>query len=183
MKRLLSVFLVVCLAMTMCSVCAAAQGNEVEVSIPILSVDENATESEIVDIINATVEEGVNEDEVGTPTPRGYIDIRPFLIRSGNTSSCELYFRWTCPGYLCSAFSFDLLQLHNGSALFPEIYSNIGGSYIPCETGSSGSVRVRGVTIPVSVSTVYATSQNVKAQILSYGWISTLSLTGVVPFN
>ena len=79
--------------------------------------------------------------------------------------------------------SFSSLRLHNNSVLSPVTYSNIGGSTIQCQTGSNGSAFVLNVTIPTSVSTVYATSTNVMAYILTEGWVSTTSFTGRVPFN
>lgn len=183
MKKLLSILLTVCLVLSLSCVCVFAQETEEDVAIPILTIDENATESEIIEAINSTIENSAVDTGDDIQSANGYIEIKPFLIRSGITSSCQLYLRWNCPGYQCSMISFSLLQLHNGSALFPEIYSNIGGSTIQCETGESGSAFVLNVNIPTSVSTVYATSKNVMAFILSEGWISTMSISGRVPFN
>ena len=174
--RTMAVFFIVCLVVSIGYISVSANGNEVEVKIPIISVGDDATEIEINEAINKAI-------EVDVKPYASVLVIKPFLIRSGSTSSCQLYLRWSCPGHQCSMISFDLLKLHNNSILFPVTYANIGGSTIYCETGASGSAFVRNVTIPTSVSNVYVKLSNVKAYILTEGWISTVSFSGQVPFN
>lgn len=149
--RVMAIFMVVCLVVSFgCINVSANSGNE-EVQIPIISVREDATEAEINEAINNAVDDVQPHASV--------LEIKPFLIRSGSTSTCQLYLRWSCPGYQCSMIAFDLLKLHNNSILSPVTYANIGGSTVRCETGASGSVFVRAVTIPTSVSTVYSTQK------------------------
>lgn len=176
-KKIIVMCVIAIMTLSLVNVGAYAQENEYEIEIPIISVAQDATESEI----NEAIETAINEELL---QPRASIlTITPFLIRSGNTSSCQLYERWSCPGYQCSMISFSSLRLHNNSILSPVTYSNIGGSTIQCQTGSSGSAFVRNVTIPTSVSTVYVTQTDVMAYILNEGWVSTVSHTVKVPFN
>ena len=80
-KKVLALYLIAIMTFSLINVGAYAQENEYEVDVPIISVREGATESEI----NEAIQQAANDD---LSQPRASVlVIKPFLIRSGNTSS------------------------------------------------------------------------------------------------
>lgn len=187
-KKVISVF--TAMIITFSIGCIGVFASEVSaiddyVDIPILQVSENASQEEINVILNKAMEESTPDEELNenSVSRSGAFVIKPFIARSGNTTSCQLYLSWDVSGgYLLNGIAFDSIVLNNGSVLFPIIYSNIGGSYLSCSSSSYGSVLVCNITIPLN-TTVYAKSTGMKGYIINEGWISCYNLSGKVPFN
>lgn len=152
--------------------------------ISIIQVSENASQEEINVVLNEAMEESNFDKEINeTSEARAAFLIKPFIIRSGNTTDCQLYLSWDVTGgYVLDGIAFDSVILNNGSLLFPITYANIGGSYLKCPTSSYGSVLVRNITLPLDI-TVYGKSTAMKGSIVGQGWISCLDISGKVPMN
>jgi hypothetical protein len=178
--KLTSVIISVTIIVLTCYCQVFAQSETETINIPIIQTTDGVSQQDLQNAIDSATE----EYQIYSGTVRsGYILIKPYIIRSGDTSSCELYLSWECPNYLCSAIAFDNYTIKNTSALFPIVYANIGGSYLPCQTASQGTVRVLNITIPAYETTVRAEATGLKAEIVGEGWISTISVPGNVGIN
>ena len=102
------------------------------------------------------------------------------VIRSGNTTDCELRFRWTGT-HIISMISFSNMKIQSTSLLSPTIYSNIGGPTINCTpAAAAGTAKILDINVPTNVSNVRAVITSPMIYSLSSGWLSLTSINSTV---
>lgn len=194
MKRLLSCLLVVSMVlMGSVNVFAIGDTNVIDVQVEeynkfenyewapiaeyrIIDVPENATEEEKIAAIDSYLENEIDPQAVE-------IALYTLVIRSGNSTACELYFRWTGT-HVISMISFSNMKIQSTSLLNPTIYSNIGGSTIYCSPAAvAGTAKILDISIPTSVSKVRAVVTSPMMCSLSDGWLSLTSINSTVTIN
>lgn len=142
----------------------------------VINVPENATEEEKMAAIDSYIENEIEPQAIE-------IALYTLVIRSGNSTNCELYFRWTGT-HIISMISFSNMKIQSTSLLNPTVYSNIGGSTIYCTPAAiSGTAKILDINVPTSVSTVRAVVTSPMMCSLSDGWLSLTSINSTVTIN
>lgn len=109
------------------------------------------------------------------------------VIRSGSSSSCELYLNWT-GDEMYSAFRFRQITVKSTSFLFPETYGTFGNgsSYTTKNVVASpiGSVKIGNVSIDSDVDRVSVSSSGLQGyNMITGSWLSALEFSGTVRIN
>ena len=147
---------------------------------PVIEIPENATDEETQKIIQSALSELDSTYETNNLSEG--VTQNTAIFRSGNTTSCELYISWTGTEYV-TAFAFDNFKVQSTSLLSPEIYANIGGSYIPChDPGTSGYAKVLDINIPINISRVRAVVTNPSCCTLD-GWLYGAAINSTITIN
>lgn len=120
-------------------------------SIPVINVTEETDQDELANSIAG--------DNLNSAT-RSYTQAGYYLIRDGNTTTCELYIYWRGDA-MFSAWTFDKISIADRNSEY--VYSYIISSWVPCEMSTSGSVYVSDVWVPLDVSKVRVKADGLKA--------------------
>ncbi|MCR4720087.1 MAG: hypothetical protein K5768_10710 [Firmicutes bacterium] len=144
---------------------------------PVINVSENATEEEKVAAINAYLEKDPDLRAVE-------FSLYTIVIRSGNSTDCELYFGWTGTKII-SMISFSNMKIQSTSIFSPTVYSNIGGSTIYCTpAASTGTAKILDINIPTNVTQVRAVISSPMIYSLTDGsWLSLLAINSIVTIH
>lgn len=194
MKRLLSCLLVISMVLIgSVNVFAIGDTNVIDVQVEeynkfenyewapiaeyrIIDVPENATEEEKIAAIDSYLENEIDPQAVE-------IALFTLVIRSGNSTACELYFRWTGT-HVISQISFSNMKIQSTSSFNPTIYSNIGGSTINCKPAAvTGTAKILNISVPTSVSKVRSVITSPMMHSMSGGWLSLTSMNSIVTIN
>ena len=166
---------------------------ESHVEIPVITVDENSNNangnSENSNDINSSKENNSNEnisnEEEITPYANSITNVDPLVIRSGDSTTCQLYLFWESTGETWNSFRWNQLKVISTSSLFPTTYATIGQKTVKGVGGAVGSVYVQDVSIPTNVSKVKVTSTGFQGYRLtpSPGWFSFTELNDTATIN
>lgn len=173
MKKLISIILLLVLSITCCGPAFAATNlsiNDAElyVNLPIINADEfDPNNVEQITYLNAAGEIVPNADA-------GVVGF--FLIRSGNTSSVEVYFQWAGTDLL-NAVRCTKLVVDNGSILNNVVYDTLeigSGIYTVWNFTASvaGTKKLHDISIPVDETEARVRVSNLYVYTLEGGWRS-----------
>ena len=135
----------------------ASQQNDAEIDIPIITVD-NAMEAQSILESQSTASE-ISAQAVA-------IHVNPVVIRSGFSTHCELYLRWSSAD-LIDSFRAKNIRISAQGLLNPTEYASWGDGvsyrYYGFTAANAGSKFVGGFSIPTDVSTVRFTAVDFQA--------------------
>lgn len=145
-------------------------------NLPVITVPENATEEEKIQAVNDYIESEIEPQAVE-------FALYTLVIRSGTSTACELYFQWTGI-HIISGLSFTNMKIQSTSLLNPTVYSNIGGSAIPCTpAATAGTAKILDINVPTDVTRVRAVVTAPMMRTISEGWVSLTSINSTVTIN
>lgn len=149
-----------------------------QIDIPVLTVQD---EQDAFAVLNNQL-----EDSGASPRSSGTY-LSAVVIRSGNTSSCELYIKWS-GDVSYNAFRYKQLKVSSVGTLASTTFGTFGNgtSYTTRAVNSSpvGSVRIGKLTIRTGVNSVRVTSTDFQAYRPSTSsWVSSIPLSGVTNIN
>jgi len=149
---------------------------ESSVDAPIITVDENSSNGGI---------NKANSDTNISPAAVYITNVDPFIIRSGTSTTCQLYLFWESNGETWNSFRWNQLKVKSTSSLFPTTYATIGKKTVKGVGGEVGTVYVQDISIPTNVSRVKVTSTGFQGYRLtpSPGWFSFTELNDTTTIN
>lgn len=96
------------------------------------------------------------------------------VIRSGNTSRCELYLHWNGTD-IFNSFRYKRIRITNGSLLFPTVYLDLGdGStyqFLGVVAATQGSKIIKQFNLDVGIDEVTASVAGLEGYSMSKGWL------------
>ncbi len=190
MKKLLSCLLVISVILMGSVNIFAIEDNVITVKVEDYNKFENYEWAPIAEYIIIDVPQNATEDEKRAAIDSYFenevapqateISLFTIAVRSGNSTNCELYFRWTGT-HIISMISFSNLKIQSTGIISPTVYSNIGGSTIFCSPASSaGTAKIRDISIPTGVTKVKAIITSPMMYSLGAGWLSLTSTNSTI---
>ncbi len=148
------------------------------IEIPIITVDENSSNE------NSNNENSNNGDI--TPYANSITNVDPFVIRSGNSTTCQLYLFWESTGEMWQSFRWNQLKVIGTSSINQKTYATIGQKTVKGAAGTVGTVLVKeDVSIPTNVSKVKVVTSGFQGYRVTPnpGWLSFTELNDKATIN
>lgn len=145
--------------------------------VQIIDSDQPLSEDEINNLINEL------EKSKDAPMPRATgVVVSYYLIRSGNTTDCELIGAFKATGQINTLW-WDTVTVQSPSAINRKTYKSF--SKVLRSTGStkSGTVSIGYLSIPKNIKSAYLKSTGTQAYSNKDGWGSLVNFNGLVYMN
>lgn len=162
---------------------------ESNIEIPIITVDENSSNVDAekesnIEIPIIPVDQNSSKENI---SPSAIItNVDGYIIRTGNSTTCQFYLHWVSTGATWNAFRWDQLRVESISNLPKITYATIGSNMVKQTAGTVGTVYVQDITIPTNVTQVRLKSTGLQGYRLTptpAGWYSFIELNDTPTIN
>ncbi|MFR4286812.1 MAG: hypothetical protein ACLUQ0_08665 [Enterococcus italicus] len=148
-------------------------------TVQVIDSDRVLSKDEITDLLNKLEE----SKDKGTPMLRATgVSITYYLIRSGNTKSCELIAAFNATGAL-SHLWWQSLTVQNTNILNRTTYGVFNQVLRSAGSKTKGTVSIGFLSIPTGITSAYLKAAGTQAESNKDGWGSLVNFNGTVRMN
>lgn len=155
-----------------------AEANDIlDNEVQVIDSDKPLTESEINNLINEL------EKSKDVPKTRATgVAVNYYLVRSGNTTSCELIGAYKATGAISNLW-WDSLTVQSPSVINRKTYKSFPKVLRGTNSKKSGTVSIGFLSIPKNVKSAYLKVTGTKADSNKDGWGSLVNFNGSIKMN
>lgn len=152
------------------------QNFQVSSNVGIIDSDRLLTEFETSELI-----QNLNDNKSNTFQATG-VSVNYYLIRSGNTTNCELIAKFNATGMITNLWC-DSLTVQSPSFINRKIYKTFRKLLRSTDSKTKGTVSVGTLSVPKGVRSAYLKTSGTQVSSNNGRWDSLLNFSGSISMN